>query len=150
MVHPLVECRDIPFSVLSWTPSMMSGQVSFAGSLTKLYTELTLTNLSERGPWIRPNKPVCRPSATACRHVLDIGNEQAMRVPIVADQPNRRSASSTKRELVGSIDAQSGSAVRSRNISIPLGGGSVDILDVAIGGIAYSEEIEFVEEVVLG
>jgi hypothetical protein len=82
--------------------------------------------------------------------VLDIGNEQAMRVPIVADQPNRRSASSTKRELVGSIDAQSGSAVRSRNVSIPLGGGSVDILDVAIGRIACREEIEFVEEVVLG
>jgi hypothetical protein len=147
MVHPSVVCMEILFSVLSWTPSMMSVGVSFAGSLVKLHGEIGLTDLSKGGPWIRPKEPVRRPSTTARRHVLDIGNEQAMRIPIVADQPNRRSTGPTKREFVRSVDAESGGAVCGRDESVPFGYGSVDILDVSAGWIAPSVEVELVEEV---
>jgi hypothetical protein len=69
---------EIPFSVLSWTPSMISNRVSFANSLMNLCNAIILTDLSKRGPRIWPEKPVRRPGATARWHVLDISNEQAM------------------------------------------------------------------------
>lgn len=125
---------------------MISDRVSFASSLMKPFKETMLTNLSKRRPWIRPKKPIRRPSTTARRHVLDISNEQAMRIPIVTDQTNSRPPPPTQREFVGSIDAQPSGAVRSRGVSIPFGRGSVDILDVPAGGIATREEVELVEE----
>lgn len=78
--------------------------------------------------------------------MLDISNEQAMLIRIVTDQSNRRSTSPTKREFVGSVDAQPGSAIRSRNVSVPFGRGSVDILDVSARWITSSEEVELVKE----
>ena len=107
---------------------------------------MSLTNLSKRGPWIRSEKPVRRPSATARWHVLDISNEQAMCVCVVTDHSKSRSTSPTEREFVGGIDAQSSSAVCSRGVSISFGGGSVDILNVSARRIASSIEVELVKE----
>jgi hypothetical protein len=78
--------------------------------------------------------------------MLDISNEQTMRIRIVTDQPNRRSTSPTKRELVGCVNAQSGRAVRSRNVSVPFGCSSVDILDMAVCWISCCEKVELIEE----
>jgi hypothetical protein len=104
------------------------------------------TNLSIRGPRVGPEKPVGRPCAATVWHMLDISDEHAVGVRIIADQTHGRATWPTQRKLVGSIDAHSRSAIDSSGISVSQGGRSVDILNVPVGGIAISEKVEIVEE----
>jgi hypothetical protein len=78
--------------------------------------------------------------------MLDISDEHAVGVRIIADQTHGRATWPTQRKLVGSIDAHSRSAIDSSGISVSQGGRSVDILNVPVGGIAISEKVEIVEE----
>ena len=135
---------DIPFSMLSWTPSIISRTRKLFASHNNTNEELT--NLAEGRPRIGTEKPIGRPCTATSRHVFDVGDEHAMSIRIVADQTHCWATSSTERKLVGSVNAHSRGAIDSCSVSISQSRRSVDILNMAACRIATSEEVEVVEK----
>ena len=107
-----------------------------------------LTDLTIRRPGVGPEKPIRRPSSTTTWHVLDVGDEQAMGIRVVAVHAHGRAAQTPQRPLVGGVDAHSRGAIDSCGVSISLSYRSVDVLNMPVCRITLvTEEVEVVEEI---